>query len=842
MKRVSMKLTYGRRKAGLVRRAYVLGVVFMLVVLQPTLGGAAVVTGNYLDTGVTASGPLVVAYDYTAGSTKTWTTQADFDAGSYTSSTGTDVPGSVVLDVKGPAGVAAADPADPWWDTDWNDRRCYTIDHTDAAAITVTEYQLRLAFPLTALVAGGWLQSDYGDLRAIGSDGTTSLPLWVDDTEPDVVWVQIDTIAAGSTGDVCLYYGYGAGTATSPANHTESAVFGYTTPHPIYYAVSDRYASPGTSVDVVTYTDGNMVTRDGTTTVSLTAAGDRGTFDAADTAPGSVFSVFGPIAAGGTAAGFDTLVPISYSGTTFIVPTSRGGQQFSFYAPFGDAAVELFDGATSVASFTVPAGTVVTDTADDITAGNTALIQSDVPILVTHVSDVGGDSLALYPATTTDLFGVRSSTVLIGYGSDGTTVTVANSDGTTATVTGDRGGISSSAGGAAAGGGAGDGVQLTADQPIAAINQDDGDGDESVTFLPRTELNARYWVPEDSQYVAFSCPTVAATPIDIAITPDAGPARPVSCTGGPDVAWASDTADLAVTATRGTEIASSAGEPFFAYYETLGNDAETNLLGMKQGRQYTWPEPVVTAGGDEGLYESTGTWESDTFDTGVAGVFGIIRLAADEPTGTGVRLQIATATGATPTAFHGPDGTAGTFYAVDDLPEAVDFSHDGDQLVRIRAELTTTDPAGVTPRLDSAGFDYDLPRLAGSLGTTPAIGVTTTTTPATSYLLRLEATGTPLAGSTAALVHNSDTNLVNLDVATFRFVNVASGLDSVQDSLTGPADPPVSFDATQPHSVVLDHAALAPGITRIDLTWQLDYAGTASVFAETDFSVEVTAP
>lgn len=828
----------------MMRRAYVLGVVFMLFALQPTLGGAAVVTGNFLGTGITANGPLVSVYDYTAGSAKTWTTQADFDAGTYGDTNGIALPGSVVLDVIGPSGVTPADSAVAWWDTDWNDRRCYAIDHTDPAAASVAEYQLRLDFPLAALVAGSWLQADYGDLRAIAADGTTSLPLWVDDTEPDIVWVQVDTIAAGSSDKICLYYGYNVGTATAPANHTEAAVFSYATPRAIYYAVSDRYAAPGAAVDVVSYTDGNAVTRDGTTTVPLAAAGDRGTFDAIGTTPDSVFSVLGPISAGGSGDGFDTLVPISYAGTSFIAPTSRDGQQFSFYAPFGDAAVELFDGATSVATFTVPAGTEYTHTANDVTPGNSALVESDVPILVTHASDIGGDSIALYPATAADLFGVRSTTALIGYSADATAATIENSDGTTAAAPGDRGDAIASGGGAAGGGGGGDGVRLTSDQPVAAIGQDDGDGGESVVFLPRGELNSHYWVPEDSQYVAFGCPTTAAAPIDLTIAPDGGPSRPVSCSGGPTVAWVVDTADIAVTATRGTELASVAGEPFYAYYEQLANDAETNLLGMKQGRQYTWPEPVVTGGNDEGLYRDSGTWESDTFDTGDAGVFGILRLTASEPANTGLRLQVATATGTTPTAFHGPDGTAGTYFTPANFPSAIDFSHDGDRLVRVRAALFTTDPAGATPRLDSAGVDYDLPALARPLGTTPVITLTTSITPATStdYLLRVKATAASLIGSETTAIHRVDTNLANLATETVRFVNAAAGIDSVQDSITTPTEPPVPFDQTLPHSVVIDHAAVGSGVTTIDFTWQLDYAGTGSVFIETDFSVVVTAP
>lgn len=490
-----MKVQTGWKKAGVVRRAAVLGLCFALFSIQPTLGGAAVVTHTFAAANLTFASPIAQFFDYTDGTATQWADTADFDAGSYTATNGSAVPGSVVLNRIGPTGVGAPDAAIDWWDTDWTNRRCFEIDHTATDATTVTEYQLRLPFPIEQLVTDGFVQPDHGDLRMISADGSTALPLWPDDTEPDVLWTQVDTITAGATGSVCLYYGYSPGTAISPANHSEDSIFSYTAAQTIYYTVSDVYSTGTVPINLISFVPDNEVTRDDGTAVTLAAAGDADTFDASGNAPGSSFDVLGPISAAGSGDGVGSLVPISFAGTSFISPINRDSQQFSFVAPFGDADVTLYDGATAVATFTVVAGTPYTHSADDISPGNAALIESDRPILVTHRSDVGGDATALYPAAGGDFFAVKSSSLLIGYNTDGTTVAVSASDGATPTAAGDRGDFSALTGGTTQGGGSADGVKLTAAEPVGVAMHEDGDGNESVMATPSFELSSSYWIP-----------------------------------------------------------------------------------------------------------------------------------------------------------------------------------------------------------------------------------------------------------------------------------------------------------------------------------------------------------
>jgi hypothetical protein len=838
-----MKTETGRRKDDSVRRAFVLGVCFMLFAIQPTLGDAAVLTDTFSRTDIAVTPTVATFYDYTAATTTAWTDTTDFDAGTYTTTNSSEITDSVVLDRIGPSGVALPDGDIPWWDTDWVNRRCFQIDHTTPGASTVSEYPIRVPFPIDALIADGYLQADLGDLRAVGTDDSTGLPMWPDDTEPDVLWIQVDQIAADAASHVCVYYGYTPGGAISPANHTEDAVFTYTSAKDIYYTVGDVHTSPGAAINVVSYIDGNEVSLDGAPPVPLAAAGDLTTFAAVDADAGSVISVLGPIAATGVGDGTDSLVPISYAGTSFAAPISRDGQQFSFIAPFGDATVQLYDGVTLVNTFIVIAGTPYTHTVDDITDGSVAIIESDVPVLVTHRSATGGDAFPLYPATAGDFYTVRSTETLIGFGTDATSLGITASDGSVTATAGNRGDATSVAGGGAAGGTAADGLRLSADQPVGVLGLEDADGTEAFVVTPSTELSSQYWIATDSQYVAFACPTIESAAVPLTISAPGVADHPITCIGGPDVAWAVDTADLSVT-TSGISISNDDGAPFFAYYDDLATDDQDGLLGPKQGRQYTWPEPVVTPGGDEGLFETAGSWESATFDVGAGNeIYGLVSLAGAVPAGTELRLQMATAASGTPTGFAGPDGTATSFFTIDALPAVADFSHDGDRFLRVRAEFATTDQT-VTPRLDRISVDTALPELNRSLNAVPTTSLSTTIDPTitTSYLLRVKTTDPDLAGSEATAVYRGGVNLANLAGETIRLVNAALGIDSVQQSSTLATDAPVLFQADHPYSVVLDHSALASGTTTVTFAWQLDYQAGHSIFFETDFAVEVTAP
>jgi hypothetical protein len=206
-------------------------------------------------------------------------------------------------------------------------------------------------------------------------------------------------------------------------------------------------------------------------------------------------------------------------------------------------------------------------------------------------------------------------------------------------------------------------------------------------------------------------------------------------------------------------------------------------------------------------------------------------------------VQVASASSGTPTDFVGPDGTSATAFTVGSLPAVADFGHDDDRLIRVRVVLQTSD-ATVTPQLDAVGIDSALPELDRSLNGLPTFALATTLDPTvtSSFLLRVKTAAPDIAGSEATVVYRGADNAANLTEETIRFANQALGIDSVQQSATLAVDAPLLFQIDHPYSVVLDHAAAGSGTSTVVFAWQLDYQGSHSIYFETDFAVEVTAP
>ncbi len=817
------------------------------LVAPPAPAQASVHTDNFMRGRFSPMPPRVEFYDYSDGAPAAWTTQGDFTAGTLTGVSATQIPGSLTLTPIGPSGVGLPDPATPWWDQAWNTRHCYGIDHTAPGAVDVTEYQVRLSLDLAGLTGAGLMQADAGDLRAVAADGATQLDLWVEgppSSAQATVWVQVDSIPGGATTQFCLYYGYRAGTASPLPNHTEAAVFTHSERKPIYYAVSERYASNPSTLAVVSLVDGNSVQRDAGPPTALATAGRRTTFNAAGTSPASVFSVLGPITSRGTGNAYDTLVPISWAGTSFAVPTSRATQRFSFYAPFADAAVSIYNGGAGApyASFVVPRGTQYTHAAGDVTGNNSTVIESSTPVLVTHVTTNGRDAVAVHPAGADRWYGVRSQNARIGFTHNGTGLTVRRSDGSTQIYTNNRGQTRAIGGGGNQGGGAADGFLLIPDEAIGALSQADSDGLESAVFLPEDELNAEYWIPTNSQYVAFSCPDPG---FPITLTPPSGAPRTVTCSGSGGAGfpgWAKDTANLNVTGARGIRVHSPGGEPFYSYYEDRANNDETNLLGMKQGRQYTWPEPVLTEN-IEGLVVGPGTWESATFDTGAGtGIFGQLASTGVLPTGTSLRFQVATSDVDPPTVFVGPDGTGASYFS--GTPDALAFANDGDRYLRVKAVLDTAYPY-LSPELQDVSVDHHLQHLAHPLAGSGTITVAGTVGDTSKhFLIRVRSEDAALAGSLAHLRYVTGSGLGNVAAADLGFENAPSGFTSTQLSINGgPPDPAtgplVGFDPARPHSIVLTEQML-PGGAAIGLRWRVYTGGGTSPFIDHDLTVTIS--
>jgi len=798
------------------RRGFAAALTTALLVGAP-VASALVAVRSHVRVDVPVRDPLIEFYDYATGAPVAWTSSTDFEAGTLVS-----------LDASGDALVLAGGAGPPWWDADWTGRGCYTIDHAAPGASSVTEYPVRIELDTAALITGGEMLADGADLRAV-SDTAVELPLWLEgpagaaDAE---VWVQVDTVPAGGTAGFCLYWGNPSASPVSDA----AAVFTYSTEKPLYVTVTDRNIT-ATAFTVVSLVKGNRITN-GISTSPTRNEGSSHTFPAGEQSAATVFSALGPVTSRGVGNGQDTLVPISWSATEFVVPTQRGTQRFSVHAPFADASVVIFDGkALRAGRFTVPAGTTTSLDAD-VTGSNAGIVVSTVPVLLFHTAG-SNDAFAVPPPSTDPLYGVRSTNAKVGFVAT-TSGVVTRSNGGTITFTGwPRGSAATSSGGGAQGGGPGDGFRIAADRPIVAVQQADGDGTESSVFLPERELGSAYYLPTGAEYLSVVCPE---TGITVRVDPPGGgpSGRPTDlvCAGPPGgPGWARHSAGVAAE----TWVYTPGGEPFYAYYEDDSYNGEANLLGLKQGRQYTWPEPAVTPAPDGG-YAPAGTWESATLDTGDAGVFGTLAFTADMPPGTTVRVRVATAATDPPTVFVGPDGTAATWY--DGAEQALAAVHDGDRYLRVRTELATGDP-GVTPRLDDLTITHSLTRFVHDAGEPDVAAVTGTVGSAgRHWIARVRTSAPALAGSSATVSLDSVTGLSFLALAEISTtpppapaVRISSGVVVLSSG------PPVAFDAASPHSIVLDEQITGPAA--ITVVWRLDAASSGTPVVERLLRIEV---
>lgn len=130
---------------------------------------------------------------------------------------------------------------DPWLNG-FNYRKEITISSGSA----LTYYPVKVSTDTSTLVSNSKLQSDCDDLRFTSSDGYTAIDYWIEsgcNTGTTVVWVEVPSVASGST-TIYMYYGNSAASVASNgantfevfADFTTSIPSGWTTPVVTSYA------------------------------------------------------------------------------------------------------------------------------------------------------------------------------------------------------------------------------------------------------------------------------------------------------------------------------------------------------------------------------------------------------------------------------------------------------------------------------------------------------------------------------------------------------------------------------------------------------------------------------
>ncbi len=563
--------------------------------------------------------------------------------GSYTPDAAAEVTG----------GVAQLLPrtSPPWYNPAWPYRLAVTLTNPGPALLN---HPVRIDLSTAPAALFDAARLDGADLLPVRVDLNTEIAdKWVEELDfislRGSFWLRLPQLDPGDT-VVHLYFG----NATWDQPGTPESFFTDATGWTSMCVVSPVAAQ--TDLVVESFVDSNtvqLVSGAGSTVLNTR---ESATITAADLERGSCVQSTGAFY--GTFAGddVDALVPMGLAGTLFISPAQRYDDEFDVLSPFGDATVTVYDNATVVTTQTVLAATPVT-LAADVADGHEIRIESDLPVLVHHrgweaTGSTNNDAYVMVePAN--ELFGANSATTYLVAADNATTVDVWYSGGTHESFTLDASTVRTLS--AAGSQGSGDAVHIIADGPVMAISQGDGDGGESITFLPRQELGRRYVIPRAAQYVLVACaePATTCRILDLAGTEVTSQASNNYAPHYPNRLHFT-------TVAAGHEL--SCDKPVWAMFEDSATDTERNLWPIKLHRPRVAAEPTFALGTLQTRYEfDLGTVVTPTFVAPYAvDRWTAFLETADVNAGSWLRYQLSDDDGQTWYYFDGDDWLATT--------------------------------------------------------------------------------------------------------------------------------------------------------------------------------------
>jgi len=666
------------------------------------------------------------------------------------------------------AGTLQLDPTSFWWDTDWKQRQCFTINSPAALGA----YQARFAVDTSASA------SDGSDIRVVADTTGPLLTSFSHGPFTDMeslVFARIEPLPAG-TSTYCVYFDNPTAASISNETATFAAMPGQLLN---YYTMLPSYAGGALNrqVSVIAYT-ANTTVSDGTTSVTL---GAGGTAIFTNVGPNTVITADGPIEAQFDRPSKETLIPETFADSQFSFATSRYFERFYVRAPFAPTTIE------AIANGVVVASVLVTPAMGTVTINPAAAAPTQGGTYVTLRSTDGTDFIAVQSAT-------NGGDILVGvpwygdtlYGVASTRLTLAAPAPTTVSWIRDNGGANPAqpiatntltfvAGNGALGNGAA--YAITGGTYFAAAQQADGNGRESSAFLPERLLSATYRLPIRADYIAVACPVVGTM-----VSLNGG--APTVCAGTGVGRWYSGFGNFA----PGTTV--TADQPIYAYIQARISNDEHNLLGLKASIPRV-PGLTVTAGAVENLGPFCGSWTSNAYATG--GVFGLADFAATAPPGTTATFQIST----DGSGFYGPDGTAATSFADGSI---VPYAADNVASLVLQLELCTSD-ATVTPSVTLASIESALPELVLDVSNRAPVSVDSSSVAVTQNILRVyQAQAGAWSG---AVDYRSGTNLAALN-ATFSTDHPSVQVTAAAGVIAAPG-PAFVHSPTMPYSVAVTH-------------------------------------
>jgi parallel beta-helix repeat protein len=304
----------------------------------------------------------------------------------------------------------------------------------------------------------------------------------------------------------------------------------------------------------------------------------RRVIPSAELLPGRIISGTARYTLGSDGNATDLLAPDFFAGTAFVIPHITGDHKYYVQATGTTANLTITLGATTDTLQVDPGIAYEIDAGSD--NGIAGRIDSDQPIVVVHVAYVSGAARDAYPVppASTELVGIRSQSAVIGANTNGTSVTVYTSDATSTTYALNAGDTVAIAIGSSGAQGAGAAIHITSNNPIAAIQYGDGDGDDATAFWPVSALSRRHGIPVNAQYVAVAC-----LQSGVSVTLFKGSSAPDTQTCS---ASGSDPGKLYFgSATSGSNVGAgwhlTSSEPVYAIYEASAVEDEHNLAGAQ---------------------------------------------------------------------------------------------------------------------------------------------------------------------------------------------------------------------------------------------------------------------
>ncbi len=586
-----------------------------------------------------------------------------------------------------------------WALPDWRWRIALQVDVPGQEVLQ--EHPVRLDLSLLPDEVFDRARLDGADLVVTDASGTLVPVRWVEwfdfIARRGSLWFRP---AALNPGQTVFFLYFGNPDHDDPGS--AEAVFSYSAP--VESAVVASPVAAGSSLVLTSFLDANVVHLEpGGLDLNLDAQ-DLGTVASADQEPATVVSAPAPFFGAFEADGTDALVPLVASATAFVYPSPRYRDVLSVSAPFGDAQVTVFDGATQVASFSVPAGTTV-DQAADVADMHAMRVESDVPVVVARRSvynSVSYDAFVFLPPDL-ELVGASSGNSYVVALEDGTQVDVFDSNALHQSFVLDSGEIHavSSPGGQ----GSGPAIHVMASGPVAGLSYADGDGGETITFLRRQDLGRTYVLPTRAQYVLVASPTPGTT---CRIRDASGQ---VLAEERSDV-LAPEYPNRLYFTNVPAGAALECDAPVFAMMEDAATDDERNLWPMKFHRQaLDAPVDVSVRGAVESRYGATSGWVVTPVARPGDGVARFLSFheTGETPPGTELRYQLSVDEGRSWLFYDGEAWSRALTSRESNEARTVhqhirELAVPGQSLV-VRAYLESEDGT-VTPVLDELVLDY----------------------------------------------------------------------------------------------------------------------------------------